>query len=168
MLELMVSLSVIALIGMSATLVVFQLGRGIEHNRDYATSVRQSENAGYWISRDMRMAQAISGDNVTPLTFLTIGWTEYDTAGDPTYHTVTYRFHDLNNNIGTLMRSHSIYGVNNEETTLIARDIYYNSSNETYTSRASFQNMVLTLKLTSLSDKVLESREYEIVRRINY
>lgn len=167
LLELAVAFGIAALAGVAAMLVIVQIAKGNEHNNDYATSVRQAENAGYWINRDMRTAQTVNTDNLTFPDFLVIGWTEWDLGGNPTYHTIRYYFDGLADGVGALKRNHwSSAGAN--EQTLIAQHIYFNSANATYTSQASFQGSVLTLKLTSISDRVLESREYEITRRINY
>ena len=165
--ELAIGSAIAAVVSAASVLVLFQILRSNETNNDYVTSVRQAENAGYWISHDIKMAQSVTTDNLTSPDFLALAWTEWNDSGVPTYHNVLYFFEGLTDGIGTLKRSHTSSGGISEQT-LIARQIYYNSANMSYTSRASSQGQVLTLKLTSLSDERLESREYQIIRRINY
>ncbi len=165
--ELLVSLSIATMVGASALLVIFQVSHGTERNNDRMTAVRQVENAGYWIGRDTQKARSVSADNVTLPDFLVLNWTEWDTDGDPVYYSAKYFFEDVNDNIGKLKRSYwSSTGIN--EQTLIAQYIFFDSANETYTSRVSYDSPVLSLKLTSSYDGIMESRQYEIVRRPNY
>ncbi len=165
--ELLVAVSIVAMISAAALLVIFQIFHGNEHNNDYMTSVRQVENAGYWISRDTQMAQSVNTNNLTPPDFLTLNWTEWDAAGNPIYHSVRYFFDNVTDSTGKLIRYHWSSAGTSEQT-LIAQHIYYDSDNETYTSRASYQSPTLALKLTSFCNDILESREYRIIRRPNY
>ncbi len=90
--ELIVALAIIALIGSATATATIQVLRLTGRNNEHMTAVRQVQNAGYWISRDAQMAQSIIVDNLTPPDFLVLNWTEWDDAGDPIYHSVTYFF----------------------------------------------------------------------------
>ncbi|MFC1982039.1 type II secretion system protein J [Chloroflexota bacterium] len=165
--EMLVSLSIATMIGASALLVIFQVSHGTESNNDRMTALRQVENAGYWIGRDIQTARGVSTDNLTSPDFLVLNWTEWDTEGEPIYYSSKYFFGDMNNNIGKLKRSlWSSNGIS--EQTLIAQHIFFDSDNETYTSWVSYDSPILSLKLTSSYDGILESREYKIIRRTNY
>ncbi|MFC1873895.1 type II secretion system protein J [Chloroflexota bacterium] len=165
--EMLVSLSIVTMIAASALLVISQVSRGTGQNNDHMTAVRQVENAGYWIGRDTQTAQSISTDNLTLPDFLILNWTDWDTEGEPIYCSAKYFFEDMNNNIGKLKRSYwNSSGIN--EQALIAQHIFVDSDNDTYTSRISYVSPILSLKITSSYDGILESREYEIVRRPNY
>ena len=164
MAELLVALPIFALLSMAATMVIFQIFHLNGHNNDYMTSVRQVENAGYWIGRDTQMARGVSTDNLTFPDFLILKWTEWNAAGAPIYHSVRYIFKDMTNGVGRLERYHwSSAGAS--EQTHIAQYVYYDSGDEAYTSRVSYQNPILAITLTSSYHDILESRQYKVVRR---
>ncbi len=164
--ELIVAITIMALVGIAAAAAIFQIFQGNERNNNYMTAVRQVQNAGYWISRDTQMAQSVTADNLTLPDFLVLGWTEWDESGEPTYHSVTYFFEELTDGTGRLKRNHwSSAGVN--EQTLLAEYIYYDSDDPDNTSKASYQSPVLTVQLTSLLEGASETREYSIKRRPN-
>ena len=164
--ELVVAIGIITLISGAAATAIFQVFKGTERNNDYMTAVHQVQNAGYWISRDARMAQSVSADNLTPPDFLVMNWTEWDESDEAVYHSATYFFEDLTDGTGKLKRNHwSSVGAN--EQTLIAQYIYYDSGDPDDTSKASYQSPMLTVQLTALFDEILETREYRIQHRPN-
>lgn len=165
--ELVVAITIMALIGSAAAAATFQVFQGTERNNNHMIAVRQVQNAGYWISRDTPMAQSVTTDNLTLPDFLVLSWTEWDDAGEPTYHSVTYFFEGLTDGIGKLKRSHwSSAGAN--EQTLLAEYIYYDPNDPDNTSKASYQSSVLTVQLTSLFEGARETREYRIKHRPNF
>ena len=162
--ELLVAITIIALIGSATATATFQVFKGTERSNNHMTAVRQVHNAGYWISRDAQMAQSVTTDNLTPPDFLVLSWTERDYADEPTYHSVTYFFEDLTDGIGKLKRNHwSSAGAN--EQTLVAEYIYYDPDDPDNTSKAGYQKPVLTVQLTALFEETGETREYRINRR---
>ncbi len=167
--ELLLVVAITAITSVAAGAAIFQVFKGTEHNNDRITAVRQVQNAGYWISRDAQMAQSVTTsnltDNLTPLDFLTLNWTEYDAAGAPIYHSANYTFDNLTDGIGTLKRIHESAGAS--EATLIAQYIYYDLKDVDDTSKAIYQRPVLTVQLTAVSGKTRETREYKIKRRPN-
>jgi len=164
--ELLIAITIMVLVSGAAGAAIFQILRGIERNNDYITAVRQVQNAGYRISRDAQMAQSVATDNLTLPDFLALSWTEWDADGDPIYHSATYSFEDLTDDIGKLKRSHwSSAGAS--EQTLVAQHIYYDPDDVDNTSKASYQSPVLTVQLTALFEETLETREYKIKRRPN-
>jgi prepilin-type N-terminal cleavage/methylation domain-containing protein len=164
--ELVVAMTIMVLIAAAAAAAIFQIFRGTERNNNHITTVRQVQTAGYWISRDAQMAQTITADNLTLPNFLILSWTEWDYDDEPTYHTATYLLEDLTGGIGKLKRIHWSSAGANEEA-LIAQYIYYEPGDSDETSQASYQNPVLSVRLTSLFEETSETREYRIKHRTN-
>ncbi|MBU2534795.1 MAG: hypothetical protein ABIK32_02620, partial [Chloroflexota bacterium] len=154
------------LVSGAASIAIFQIMKGTERNNTHINAVRQVQTAGYWISRDARMAQSIDTENLTSPAFLVFNWTEWDDLNEETYHSATYSFEGLTDGIGTLKRTHwSSAGAN--EQTLIAKHIYYAPADSDNTSKADYKAPVLKLQLTSLVEDAMEIREYRIKRRPN-
>ncbi len=166
LIELLIAITITVLAIGAAGGAIFQVFRGMESNNDHMTVVRQVQNAGYWISRDAQMAQAVTTDGLTLPDFLVVDWTVWDDAGDPVYHTATYFFEDLTDGIGTLKREHWSSAGASEET-LIAQYIYYDPGVDN-TSNASYLSPVLTVQLTALFEETRETKEYQITHRPNF
>jgi len=165
--ELIIAIGIMALISGAAAIATFQVCKGTDRNNNYITAVHQVQRAGYWISRDTQMAQGVTTANLTSPDFLALSWTEWDDNNDPIYHTATYFFEDLTDGIGKLKRRHwSSSGAN--EQTLIATHIYYAPGDPYNTSNVSYQDSVLTVQLSALSDKIMETREYRVRHRPNF
>ena len=166
LIELAVALSVIVLISGAASIAIFQIMKGTSVNNTHMTAVRQVQNAGYWLSRDARMAQSVETDNLTPPNFIVFNWREWDEDDEEIFHTSTYFFEDLTDGVGKLKRTHwSSAGLNNQ--TLIADHIYYDPDDTKATSQFSYQTPVLTMQLTSRVENAVETREYRITHRPN-
>ena len=166
LIELIVAITIIALVGGAAAIATFQVLKGTERNNDQVTTICQVQNAGFWISRDAQMAQSVTTSNLTLPNFLILSWTEWDDSDDETYHSAIYFFEDLADGTGNLKRRHwSSAGAN--EQTLIAKHIYYDPGDPDNTSKASYQDKVLTLQLTALIKDDMETKEYRIMRRPN-
>ncbi len=169
LIELLIAITIMALATGAAGAAIFQVLRNTERNNDYMTVVRQVENAGYWISRDAQMAHSISADNLTLPDFLVINWTEWDEAGNPTYHSANYTItiENLTDGVGTLKRSHwSSAGAS--EQTLVAQYIYCDPGDADNTTKVSYQSPVLTVRLTALFEETIETKEYKIKPRPNF
>jgi len=166
LIELIVATTIIVTIAGAASITIFQVMKGTEVNNTHMTAVRQVQNAGYWLSRDARMAQGVETDNLTPPNFIVFNWREWDEDDEEIFHTSTYFFEDLTDGTGKLKRTHwSSAGVNNQ--TFIADHIYYDPDDPEDTSQVSYQAPLLTLQLTSLVEDVMEMREYRIKHRPN-
>ncbi len=166
LLELIIATTIIVLVSGAASIAIFQIMKGTETNNTHMNAVRQVQTAGYWISRDARMAQSVSTDNLTPPDFLVFTWSEWNELDEKIYHTANYSFADLSGDTGKLKRTHwSSAGAN--EQTLIATHIYYAPADPDDTTKASYQAPVLTLQLTSLVKDAMETREYRINNRPN-
>lgn len=168
LIELLIAMTIMVMASGAAGAAIFQILRNVERNSDRMTAVRQVENAGYWISRDAQMAQRAT-TNLTSPNFLVLSWTEWNDAGNSTYHSANYTFEDLSqgsSGVGKLKRTYLSGGTTVQ--TLIAQYIYYNADNATNTSNVSYQNPLLTVKLTAVFEQEIESREYQITHRPNF
>jgi len=166
LIELAIAITIMVLASTAASAAIFQIFNNIERNNDRLTAVFQVQYAGSLISRDAQMASSVITDNLTMPDFLIIDWTEWDAAGDPIYHSVTYFFEGLTDGIGKLMRNHwSSAGAS--EDTLIAEYIYYDPTYVDDTSKASYDSPVLTVQLTAHFEETRETREYRIQHRPN-
>ena len=170
--ELLIAMTITVMATGAAGTAIFQVLRNTERNNDHITAVRQVENAGYWISRDAQMAVSVNttGDLVLP-DFLSLSWTKWDDLGDPTYHSANYTFEDLTEvtyGIGKLKRTYGSSAGASEQT-LIAQYIYYNPTDvDNTSSNTSYENQVLTVKLTAVFEEFVETREYKITRRVGF
>lgn len=166
LIELAVAVAIIVIISGAASIAIFQVMKGTNTNNSHMNAVREVQTAGYWISRDAGMAQGIYTDNLTSPVFLAFSWTQFDDENVKIYHTANYSFAGLNDGIGNLKRTYvSSSGAN--EQTLIATHIYYAPTDVDDTSKAEYQAPLLTLRLTSVVDDAIETREYNIKNRPN-
>ena len=166
LIELLIAITIMVLASGAAGAAIFQILRGMEGNNDHMTAVHQVQNAGYYISRDAQMAQSVTTDGLTLPDFLVVNWTEWDEDGHPIYHSATYFFEDLTDDIGKLKRDYWSSAGASEET-LIAQYIYYDPGDVDNTSNASYQSPVLTVQLTAIFEETRETREYKVTRRPN-
>jgi len=162
--ELLVAVTMMAVISATAAMAINQVSKGTAYSNNSVTAVRQVQNAGYSISRDVLKAHSVIADNLTAPEFLIINWTEWDENDDPIYHTVTYSIEDLDHGIGTLTRSHWSSDGLNQKTT-IAEYVYYHPGDLDNTTKVYYDSPQITLKLTAIFKDKRESREYRIARR---
>jgi hypothetical protein len=104
LLSLMIALAISGLIMTAATLTTFQVINGGGRTSNHMVALRQVQNAGYWISYDVQMAQSVEpaaapDPDGLPLT---LTWSEY---GSGIEHQIVYEL------VGDeLVRSYSING----------------------------------------------------------
>ena len=160
LIELLVAMAIIALIGGAATTTTFQVLASTKRSNDHMTAIRQVQNAGYWISNDVQMAQGVDTDDVpeTPeLEFITLTWTNWV---DGEVHEVIYAFHDMADGLKKLKRTHWTDGVEGGQT-LVAEYI---------DSAASFfeqEDGIWKLTIQASPGTATETREYEVTPRID-
>ena len=164
--ELVIVIAITVLLSAAAAIALSQIFGGTDHNNNHLTAVRQIESAGFWISRDAQRAQIVSTDNLALSDLLILTWTEWDDEGIPTHYSVRYSFDNVTANIGRLQRNFwSSAGANQQA--LVGLNLYYNPDDSDNTSKASYQNPVLTVRLTAVLGETRETREYRIKRRPN-
>ncbi len=167
LIELLIASTIMVIVGGAATATTFQISKGIGDSNDQMSAINQVQNAGYHICNDSQVAYSVVADNLEYPNFLVLTWSEQDyDGGEPTYHSVTYYFADLSEGVGKLKRNHwNSNGVNEE--TLIATYIYYDPDDTDNTSKASYQDGTLTVRLRAIVEDIRETREYRIMNRPN-
>src|SRR3972149_9853036 len=115
LIETVVSLLIVSVIALGATMANAQVLNQASRNDDFVTAERQTLNAIYWITRDIQQAQTIQPGGAAGFP-LTLQWVEWD------FNTTKRVIYSLENN--NLKRELSIDGSPSTET-LIAN--YINS-----------------------------------------
>ena len=160
--ELAMMIAVVTIVTGAASMGIFQVVEVTERSSDQMTTMRQVQNAGYWISHDTQMAQTITvGDDPgTPgqEEFLTLNWANWE-SGE--VHKIIYILEDMADELSRFKRQHLTYDAEGVETgnemTLVAENI----------DSASFSDQGSTWKLTiqTRSGDETETREYTIINR---
>jgi len=158
LIELTVSLAIIGIICLGATVANAQIINQTGRNSDFTTASRQALNAVHWISRDAQMSHTINGTAGFPVTEnLTMSWQEWDNSD----HVAIYY---LQNN--KLSRSYSVNG-SLPQITLIAEYINDNAA----LTNSTTANGTLRIKITSSvgeNEKVVDfTKEANIASRPN-
>jgi len=117
------------------------------------TAVRQVQQAGFWVSPDVQMAQSVDASGNS--SFLTLNWTEYPTGNN---HTVVYNLTDMSAGLKKLQRSHSI---NDGDPTVILVAEYIDPSG----TSCSYTDPALNFTVTATVGEESETRLYEVKRR---
>ncbi len=159
LLELIVAVSVGALVTASGAITIKQVYGRTSVNNAHVNAVQQVENAGFWISRDAQRAEVINTTNLTGTNLVTMNWTEWDINGNPVYFSVNYTFYNVSANIGRLKRTYSSSNVSGNQQTLIGTNYYYNPGDSNNTSKATFSYPGLTLQLTTIVNQAIETRQ---------
>jgi prepilin-type N-terminal cleavage/methylation domain-containing protein len=97
--ELMLAMAVTGIITGVITMTILQVVTSTARTNNHMTAVRQAQNAGYWLSRDVQMAQVVTPTDPDPDGFpLALTWTDWG----GTVNNVTYTL------VGTeLIRNHN-------------------------------------------------------------
>lgn len=167
LIETLLAIAIIAFLAIGAAAVAFQVLPGSDRTNRISADT-QVQDAGYWISRDGEVAESVFVNGLDPLQLVVMTWTERDyQSGTSVYHSATYSLENVSDNIGDLKRRHwSNAGAHDE--TIVANHIYYNPADADYTSKATYEKPVLTVRLTSWVGDARETKEYCIARRPNF
>lgn len=157
-LELLISLAVMAAIGTGVTASIFQVYKVTRQNNDYATAVQQAQNTGYWISHDGLMAETLTGNSslVNEADKFVFSWSDWETGFT---NVVEY----------SLMPSEDLYQVKRHL-------IIVTPAGNTTTERIISDHIVKVEKagspwrftVTSLSGQKSVVREYAVASRLNF
>lgn len=136
LIEVLGALVIASLISLVVTMANAQVLNQTSDNNNYTTASRQTQNAIYWIARDVQMAQTINGTDGFPQTEnLVLSWKTWDNS------TYTANYTLVN---GELQRTYVI-NAGSPTITVVAE---YINSNEGMTYCTS-DNGVVTLRITS-------------------
>jgi len=103
LIEVLIVIALTGLIAGGLTTTILQVFNMSHRTTNRMTAVRQVQQAGFWVSPDVQMAQVVDPEN-DPYTpeLLTLTWTEFVVSANYT-HEVIYTLED-----GELWRSHSV------------------------------------------------------------
>lgn len=150
LIETIIALTIAVIVVTAVTITAFQVINGSARSNNHMTAVREVQNAGYWVSRDVQMAQIVTlgASSGFPLT---LEWTE-QFIGNVT-HTITYTLVD-----GELRR---IYSENNGEST--------EATVAEFICSCKFEGFTFTVTATVGEGLQVgtETREYSIIPRPN-
>jgi len=157
LIEMLVSIGIAALVAGAASATIITMQRLGPSNSNWAVSLRQVQNAGYWISRDIQMSQGdITVGDGNPL-FLTITQPLTPTSS----RTITYQFEEMSDGLKMLMRSEE------GQPGIIAEYIYFDPTGDPDNSTmvTSTLNPVM-LQITAVQDDVMVTRQYQATQRV--
>jgi len=145
-------LSIAAFVISAASMTVITMMRLSPQSSNWAIALRQVQDAGYWISRDVQMSENITIGSGNP-TFLTF----FIPTGPADNTTVVYEFEDMPDSLKRLTRSNQALGQQSivAEYISIPTPPYYNSDNHT-----------LTFTITATYGDVPVTKQYEAMQRI--
>jgi prepilin-type N-terminal cleavage/methylation domain-containing protein len=159
LLELLIAMSIMVIASVAAGAGIFQIFQNNDRNNDRNVAITQLENASYWISHDVLMAQVV--DTSGP-EFFSANWTEYE-SGD--MYDVIYTFADMDEgDYKKLFRTQSINGTDNT-TRLVAESINSDPSKTicSFTDGTFYLTITVTAGQGGLTQS--ETRTYEIIPR---
>ena len=156
LIELLVGIAIAAFVVGAASMTVITMMRLSPQTNNWAIALRQVQNAGYWISRDVQMAQGeITVEDENP-TFLTLTVPEWDAVSEEVVDkTIDYEFANIDGE-QWLVRTDSTGG----QTAIaqyISEPIQNNYDLETRT-------LTFTIEATSVDKTV--SRDYKAMQRV--
>lgn len=104
--EVIIVLAIIGIVIGAATMTIVQVINGSSSTSNHMIAIRQVQNAGYWVSRDVQMAQSVAPALDSDGFPLTLTWTDRDGSD----HQVVYSLVDMPGGLAKLQRSHSVNG----------------------------------------------------------
>ena len=162
LIELLVAISVTAVLAAGAGMTTFQIFRSSKQNNDWNVAVRQAQSLGQWISQDALMVNTIDiGDDpeTEDVEFISLFWKDWENGN--TYNTC-YLWHDSEDSLKRLTRqqvTRDINGVETSNTTSLVADNIYSAALTPQTD-----SWRLTVEIRSGTRSV--TREYEISQRL--
>ena len=156
LIELLIAIAITGIITGGATMTIFQVFSGNTRSTNHMIAVRQVQNAGYWVSHDVQMAQSVVVTGVSGFP-LTLTWTEWD--GDE--HRVVYTLL-----VDELQREHytnydPVTNPDPDVTTIVAQYIDPDPAK----TNCSFASGELVFSVITTVDTQSEARVYRIIPR---
>ena len=165
LIELLVGISILAVVVGAASMTVITMMRLSPQSNNWAIALRQVQNAGYWISRDVQMSQQTSiivGTGTPIFLTLTLPQDQYQ-ANDKI---IEYRFEDMGGDLRRLMRNDAGQQI------MIAEYIYYDplgdpaNSTRVTTTPQKENGWVLTVRIAATHGNTTVTRQYEATQRV--
>ena len=157
--ELLIVIAITGLIAGGITMTIFQVFNMNTRTTNRMTAVRQVQQAGFWVSPDVQMAQSVNASGSS--SFLTLNWTEWavgNTTGNN--HTVIYTLVDMSSGeLKKLQREHYINYPNLDSTTMVAEYI------DPYQTSFVPEGNGFKFTVTATVGEESETRLYEVKRR---
>jgi prepilin-type N-terminal cleavage/methylation domain-containing protein len=152
--ELVIVVALAGLVGAAITATAFQVFTFSTRLSNQMTAVRQVQQAGFWVSPDVMMAQNVTPGGCTNC-LLNLYWKEEGGTGDS--HNVTYKLIDMSGGLKRLEREHYV-NLALSSTTTVAE----------YISSASFvpSGGAYTFTVTATVGGQTETRTYEVKPRV--
>ena len=170
LMEMLIVLAILGAIIGAMSMTVITMMKVSKSSNDQAIVLRQVQNAGYWISRDVQRAHDIDND-VTAPNFLILTWIDWDYSGEGSsiYHTVTYMLEDMSGGTKKLVRRHQD-STGADEQILIAEHIYYDLIGDpgNSTKVIGYESPALTVRITAAFGGTMTGKIYEASRRPNF
>jgi len=160
LIELLVGIAILAVVVGAASMTVITMMRLSPQTNNWAIALRQVQNTGYWISRDVMMS-----DTVTPGTgdtFLTLTQPQIS----PPNKTIVYQFEPMSGSLKRLMRDDAGQQI------MIAEYIYYDplgdpaNSTRVTTTPQKENGWVLTVRIAATHGNTTVTRQYEATQRV--
>ena len=122
--EVIIVLAIIGIVIGAATTTIVQVINGSSSTSNHMIAIRQVQNAGYWVSRDVQMAQEVE-PTADPDGFpLTLRWTEWADGGlNGDQHQVVYSLVDMPGGLAKLQRQHTCVPLGLDMTIIVAEFI---------------------------------------------
>jgi len=157
LIELLVGLGIAAFVVGAASMVTISMMRLTPQNNDWAVGLRQVQNAGYWISRDVQMSQGYiavgTWPNDTFLTMIVPQWNDSTAQADNI--TFAYEFEDMLGGLKRLMRNNQTDGGG-----IVIAEYVSNAV-------ANYDSGTLTFTITTTSGEIEVSKDYEAMQRFH-
>lgn len=156
--ELVIVVALAGLVGAAITSTAFQVFTFSTRLSNQMTAIRQVQQAGFWVSPDVMMAQDVTPGGC-PDCLVNLYWEEEGGTGDS--HNVTYRLIDMSGGLKRLEREHYVNSAL-DSTTSVAECIDPAQTSCVWNSTAE----KLTFTVTATVGEQTEARVYEIKPRV--
>jgi len=153
--ELLIVIAITGLIAGGLTTTIMQVLSMSHDTANHMTAVRQVQQAGFWVSPDVQMAQNVTTSESPGFSF-NLTWTDYGTGY---LHLVIYTLEDMPSGEFKILRRKHYIGTDLDSTNIVAEYIDPTGTSCNYT------DPVLTFTVTATLGGQSETKVYEVKRR---
>jgi prepilin-type N-terminal cleavage/methylation domain-containing protein len=155
--ELLIVIAIAGVVTAAITGALFQVFTLSTRTSNRMTAVRQVQQAGFWVSPDVMMAQNVT--TVPSSGFpLTLTWKDEGGTGDS--HNVTYTLENMSGGLKKLQRAHYINSNPNPDSTTIVAEYISGTSCAWDSNKRKF-----TFSVTATVGEESQTRTYEVEPR---